>query len=124
MALPTVKTAYECADFGTTVSPFLSQLTDLPSKLIAAGGDLEYLKEIYLSTNPFITAIAFTLSIIPLFVLISEINKNYSQVDRVWSILPVIYNAHYSAWAHLARLETERLNTILVFSLIWGVSIT
>lgn len=123
MALPAVKTAYQCADLGTTVFPFLSQLNDLPSKLIAAGVDLEYLKEIYLSTNPFITTIAFTLSIVPLFVLVSEVNKNYSQVDRVWSILPIIYNAHYSAWAHLAGLETERLNTILVFSIIWGVSI-
>lgn len=123
MALPAVNTVYECTDFGTTVVPFLSQLNYLPSKLVASGGDLEYLKEVYLSTNPFVTAVAFTLSIVPLFVLLSEVNKNYSQVDRVWSILPVIYNAHYSGWAHLAGLETERLDTVLIFSIIWGVSI-
>lgn len=122
MALPTVKTAYDCANFGRTVSPYLSQLNDLPSRLLAAGGDLENLREVYLSTNPFTTALAFTLSIVPIFVLVSEINRNYSQVDRIWSILPVIYNAHYSAWAHLAGLDTERLNTVLIFSAIWGVS--
>jgi hypothetical protein len=123
MALPAVKTAYECADFGRTVAPYFSQLNDLPSKLVASGGDLESLKDIYLSTNPLITSVAFTLSIVPIFVLLSEINKNYSQVDRAWSVLPVIYNAHYTAWAHLAGLDTERLDTISIFSVIWGVSI-
>lgn len=121
MALPIVKTAYECANFERTVLPYFSQLNDLPSSLVASGGDLESLRQIYLNTNPFVTAVAFTLFTVPIFLLLSEVNKNYSQVDRMWSILPTIYNAHYSVWARLAGLDTERLDTVLIFSVIWSV---
>ena len=122
MALPAVKTAYDCADFERTVLPYFSQLNGLPGRLIEAGADLDSLKEVYLSTNPFITALAFTLSLVPVFLLVSEITKNYSQVDRLWSILPSILNAHFSAWSHLAGLDTERVDTVLAFSVLWSVS--
>jgi hypothetical protein len=122
MALPAVKTAYECADFGRTVLPYFSQLNDLPAKLIEAGANPDSLKDVYLATNPFITALAFTLSLVPIFLVVSEITKNYSQVDRIWSILPTILNGHFSLWAHLAGLDTERVDTILAFSFIWSVS--
>ncbi|KAK2767417.1 hypothetical protein FQN54_003573 [Arachnomyces sp. PD_36] len=124
MALPIVKTAYECADIGKTVLPYISQLNDLPSRLVATGGDLDSLKDIYVNTNPLVTAVAFMLFTVPIFIILSEITRNYSQVDRSWSILPTIYNAHYSAWAHLAGVETERLNTVLMFSIIWSIRLT
>jgi hypothetical protein len=123
MALPVVKTAADCADFSKTVLPFFSQLTSLPSRLIDAGIELDSLKQVYLTTNPFTTAIAFSLFLIPLLLIASELNKNYSQVDRLWSILPSVYNAHFAVWARLNGLPTDTINTILTFSLIWSVSI-
>lgn len=121
LPLPDVNSVVECADFGRTVFPFLAQLKTLPASLIEAGTNVDDLKEIYLHTNPFVTAIAFALALCPLFLIASEINKNYSQVDRFWSILPAIYTAHYATWARLAGLSTSKINTVAVLTAIWGV---
>lgn len=121
LALPTVKTVEECADFSKTVLPYLSQLRALPQQLLQSWSNPQALKEIYLSTNPLITALALALFLAPIFLFFSEINKNYSQVDRFWSILPTVYNAHFAAYAHLAGLPTQRLDTLLMFSAIWSV---
>jgi hypothetical protein len=123
MALPLVKTVGDCADIGKTVLPFVSQLASLPARLVESGTDLDRVKLVYLSTNPFITAVAFSLFLVPIFLMVSEITKNYSQVDRCWSILPTIYNAHFATWTRLAGLPTETIYTILTFSLLWSVSV-
>ena len=123
LALPTVKTISQCADYTTTVIPYASQLTELPTRLLQSYNDIEALKAIYLSTNPLISGFAFSLIISPIFLIVSEINKNYSQVDRFWSILPALYNVHLCAYAHLTGLNTQRLDTLSAFSIIWGVSV-
>ena len=122
LALPTIKSTGAAADFTRTVLPFKSQLQELPSRLLQHWSDHEELKAIYLSTNPLISAFALSLFLAPLFLAVSEVNRNYSQVDRLWSILPSIYNAHFCAYAHLAGMHTERLDTLLAFSVIWSVS--
>jgi hypothetical protein len=122
MALPVVKTLAECSSFQKTVLPYLPQLYDLPQQLIQSWNNPAELQTIYLATNPLITAFAFSLFLAPVFLLVSEVNKNYSQVDRCWSILPTIYNAHYSLYAHLNGLETSRLDHLLAFSVVWSVS--
>jgi hypothetical protein len=101
MALPVVKTLTECSSLQQTVLPFLPQLYDLPQQLIQSWNNPAELRTIYLATNPLISALAFSLFLAPVFLIVSEINKNYSQVDRCWSILPTVYNAHYSLYAHL-----------------------
>lgn len=121
LPLPDVNSVVECADFGRTVFPFFTQLRTLPASVIAAGTNLDDLKEIYLHTNPFVTAIAFALFLCPLFLLASEINKNYSQVDRCWSILPAVYTAHYATWARLAGVSTAKIDTVAMLTAIWGV---
>ena len=121
MALPSVKTLKECADYAKTVEPYLPQLYELPTKVFESISDLDALKEIYLSTNPLITAVSLSLFLAPIFLVASEINRNYSQVDRFWSVLPSVYNAHYTLYAHLNGLPTRRLDTLLVVSLIWSV---
>lgn len=123
LPLPAIVSVSEAAELGRTVWPFVPQLLSLPKTLIEVGSDWESLKEVYLATNPFVTAIAFTLALVPILVIISELNRNYSQVDRLWSILPSIYNVHYALWAHLAGLPTEKVKTVAIFSLIWSVSI-
>ena len=122
MALPVVKTIEECADFGKTVAPFLPQLGALPQTLLQSWPNPQELREIYIATNPLISAIAFSLFLVPVFLIVSEVNKNYSQVDRMWSILPTLYNAHFVVYAHLVGVPSQRLDTLLAFSMIWSVS--
>ncbi|KAJ9668269.1 hypothetical protein H2201_001699 [Coniosporium apollinis] len=124
VALPVVKTATDCAEFGRTVSPFLPQLLSLPHQVFQHISSFEELKTLYVSTNPLITALAIALALVPIFLIASEINKNYSQVDRFWSILPTVYNAHYCLWAHMNGLPTIRLDNIIAFSCVWSLRLT
>ncbi|KAK2747051.1 hypothetical protein FQN55_005320 [Onygenales sp. PD_40] len=124
MALPAVHAATDCTDFSLTVLAFLPQLTSLPSRLIESGTDIEALKNVYVTTNPFVTAVAFALFLAPVFLIVSEVNRNYSQVDRCWSILPVVYNAHFTIWSRLHQLPTGNLDTICALSAIWGIRLT
>jgi hypothetical protein len=122
MALPVVKTLTDCSDFQKTVLPYLPQLYDFPQQLLQSYNNPTELRNIYLATNPLITALSFSLFLAPVFLIISEINRNYSQVDRMWSILPTIYNAHYVVYAHLSGLPTTRLDNLIAFSCVWSVS--
>lgn len=123
MSLPVVKSLIECSDFSKTVQPYLPQLYDLPKHLIESWSNLEELKTIYLATNPMITAFAFSLFLFPVFLIISEINRNYSQVDRMWSIIPTVYNGHFVLYAHMSGLPTSRLDNLLACSCVWSVCI-
>ena len=121
-ALPSIKTLGECADFGKTVAPYLPQFKSLPEQAWQSSTDLESLKHLYLSTNPAVTAFAFATALSPIFLVLSEVNRNFSQVDRAWSVLPTLFVAHFTAYAHLSGLPTERLDTLLIASCIWSVS--
>lgn len=121
MALPVVKNVLDCADFSKTVLPYTFQLRELPYQIFDSISNPQALKQIYLDTNPVISAFAFSLFLSPIFLVVSEINKNYSQVDRCWSILPTVYLAHFTAYAHLVGLETTRLDTLLACSCVWSV---
>ena len=122
MALPVVKSAIDCTDLSATVSPYLYQLKTLPQLVFESISNLAALRQVYLDTNPLITALAFSLFLVPIFLIVSEVNKNYSQVDRCWSILPTFYVGHYVTYAHLMGLETKRLDTLLAASIVWSVS--
>jgi len=122
MALPVIKSIADCSSLEKTVLPYLPQLYDLPQQLLQSWNNPAELQNIYLATNPLISALAFSLFLAPVFLVISEFNKNYSQVDRCWSILPTVYNAHYVIYAHLSGLETQRLDNLVAFSAVWSVS--
>ncbi|KAL8837108.1 MAG: hypothetical protein Q9170_002665 [Blastenia crenularia] len=124
MAIPILKSAVACADFSRTVEPYLYQLSDLPQQLYQSATSLQALKELYLNTNPLVSAFVFSLAIAPIFLIISEINKNYSQVDRAWSLLPSVYNLHYVAYGHAKGLPTQRLNSLAIISVIWSARLT
>jgi len=123
-ALPVIRTLADCADFSKTVEPYLPQLYTLPNQIAASITDLDALKHIYTSTNPLISGLAFSIALFPIFLVVSEINKNYSQVDRVWSILPTLYHAHYAIWARLNGLPTQKVDNVLAFSVIWTSRLT
>lgn len=120
MALPLIQSGADVT-FSNTVSPYIPQLYNLFQKVFQSISDPHALTEIYLSTNPLISAFAFSLFLAPIFLVVSEINKNYSQVDRFWSILPTVFNAHYALYAHALGLPTGRLDTVLVLSTLWTV---
>ncbi|KAL4890752.1 hypothetical protein BDV59DRAFT_76654 [Aspergillus ambiguus] len=126
LPLPDIKSIGDCISFNQTVLPFLPQLTTLPERLqvVAAAKDVQGLKEIYLSTNPFVSALGLCLALSVFFLVFSELNRNWSQVDRFWSILPAVYNVHFAAWARMSGLRTEALDTIAVIALLWSVRLT
>lgn len=124
-AIPFVKTLPECADFSKTVEPYIPQLYALPQQILANIASLEGLKTLYLATNPLITTFFFATCIVaPIALIVAEINKNYSQIDRVWSVLPVIFNSHYALWAHLSGLPTQKMDTVMAVSVLWGARLT
>ena len=123
LPLPEVHSPVDCASFSHTVIPFLSQLSTLPVALQEAGKDVNALKEIYLATNPFITALGFCLVLSAFFLVWSEINRNYSQVDRCWSLLPTVYNVHYAVWSRMVGIKSHSLDTIAAISVIWSVGL-
>jgi steroid 5-alpha reductase family enzyme len=127
LSLPVLKTVADSADYTLTVRPYISQLLDLPKQLSVIASSTSKINDLgalYLNTNPLVTAFAFSLLLAPVFLIVSEINKNYSQVDRAWSILPCIYISHYTAWAHKNGLPTQRMDNIFIFSLIWSARLT
>lgn len=121
MALPVVKSLNDCADFQRAVAPYIPQFYDIFQQIFQSITNPQALKVLYVSTNPLITAFSLSLIISPVFLVVSEINKNYSQVDRFWSLLPTFYNAHFVLYAHLLGLPTARLDAVLAISLVWSV---
>lgn len=123
MALPVVKSFADIIDYNKTILPYIPQLYDLPQQVWQSISNPRALMLLYVSTNPLISAFAVSLFLFPIFLVVSEINRNYSQVDRCWSILPTIYNAHFVAYAHVMRLDTTRLDVLLGLSVLWSVSL-
>ena len=76
---------------------------------------------LYLNTNPLLFGFALSVFLGAVFLLAAEVNRNYSQVDRFWSLLPTLYIAHFNLWAHLSGLPTQRLDVILALSVTWSV---
>ncbi|KAL9078006.1 MAG: hypothetical protein Q9157_003066 [Trypethelium eluteriae] len=123
-AVPLIRSLPDCTDFSKVVQPYLPQLYALPQQFLHSATNLDDLKQLYVSTNPLIFAFAFSLALAPIFLVLSEINKNYSQVDRCWSILPTIYNIHYDVWAHMNGLPAYRLDNVVAFSTLWSLRLT
>lgn len=121
MSLPILVSLQDCADWHKTVEPFLPELYDLPQRILDTGGSPSALGWLYLRTNPLVTGFAISLILGGVFLLVSEMNLNYSQVDRMWSILPNLYIIHFAVWAHLVGVPTNRINLIAAFSTIWSV---
>lgn len=124
MSLPVIRTVADCADFSKTVSPYLPQLYDLHNQLFASSTSPEALKHLYISTNPVISGLAFSIALFPVFLIVSEIRKNYSQVDAWWPILPTIYFAHFATWARLSGVPTQRVDNLLAFGVLWTIRLT
>ncbi|KUI55515.1 hypothetical protein VP1G_02876 [Cytospora mali] len=124
MVLPVLQSFPDCVDWSKTVDPYLPQLYELPSKLLNITQPDQGPLDLYLKTNPFISGLALSIFFGAIFFVVSEINKNYSQVDRCWSILPTFYIAHFDLWARLSGVPSQRLDLILFFSTLWSARLT
>jgi steroid 5-alpha reductase family enzyme len=80
--------------------------------------------QLYIETNPLVTAAAVSIFLGAIFWVASEINRNYSQVDRAWSILPALYIGHLSLWARLAGEPHDRIDVVAMFATIWSMRLT
>jgi hypothetical protein len=121
MAIPALHALEECSDFSKTVEPFIPQLYALPEKLIDVFAGRQGLLQLYLETNPLISGFAISILLGAVFLVVAEVNRNYSQVDRCWSLLPTLYIAHFDLWARLAGVPSQRIDAALLFSTIWSV---
>lgn len=121
LPLPDVQSVADCTSLSHSVLSFIPQLQFLPTTISESSKDLASLKELYLSTNPLVTAVAFCLFLAGLAFTLSELTGNYSQIDRLWSILPTVYNAHFAIWARMVGIKSESLDTILLISAVWSV---
>lgn len=126
MVLPVLQSFPDCVDWSKTVDPYLPQLYKLPSRLldVLTSKSDQSLLDLYLQTNPFISGLALSIFFAAIFWVVSEINKNYSQVDRCWSLLPTFYIAHFDLWARLSGVPSQRLDIILLFSALWSARLT
>lgn len=123
MALPQLKSLHDCVDYAKVVEPFIPQLYELPVQIWHNIGSAEGLRQLYVTTNPLISGFAISLLVGLLTLLASEVNRNYSQVDRLWSILPNLYVVHIALWARVAGLPHSRVDLIAVYTTIWSVRV-
>ena len=84
MALPTLNSLEECAEYAKVVEPFLPQLYELPRALqyTITSPDASLL-QLYKETNPLVSGFSFSILLGAFFLVLSELNRNYSQVDRL-----------------------------------------
>lgn len=96
LPLPGLTSVTQAGDYSLSLKPFLPQVAEFPYKILNAASDAGFdghalranLTDAYLSTNPAIAGLTFALALAPVFLVVSEVNRNYSQVDRCWSLLP------------------------------------
>lgn len=121
MALPQIKSLQECVDYAKVVEPFIPQLCQLPHQIWQSLGSLEALRQVYVTTNPLVSGFAVSLVVGLIALIVSEINRNYSQIDRLWSIVPNLYVVHIALWARVAGLPHSRVDLIAICTTLWSV---
>lgn len=119
--LPPFTSIQDATDFTTTVAPYLHQLS--PAHIITLLDGSVSPSEWYFTTNPVITSLVAALSLSVFFFGLQLVTGNSSQVDRAWSLLPPAYIGHYCFYAHYALegVDTQRLDTLVTFAILWGV---
>jgi len=121
-ALPLLKTIEDCADYSKSVEPYIDQFYQLLPRLVASASSIEALQRLYVETNPLITGFSASLFVAGVCLIVSEINRNYSQIDRLWSILPNLHVVHLALWARMTGLPHARIDLVAIFTTAWSVS--
>lgn len=77
--------------------------------------------ELYRSTDPLVTALVVAGGFSALCWVLSLLTREYSWVDRLWSITPPLYAIHFAAYASFGD---ARLNLMAALVVLWGVRLT
>ncbi|KAF6820448.1 DUF1295 domain-containing protein [Colletotrichum sojae] len=121
MALPAISSLQECSEWSKAAEPFIPQLLELPRRIATSP---QALPRIYLETNPLASATFFSLVVGFVVIGVSEYHKNYSQIDRLWSLLPNWYVLHMGAWAYLNGEPAQRVLLAGVATTLWSARLT
>lgn len=81
---------------------------------------MEFL-ELYESTDPLVTALWAAGGFALLCWVLSLITNEYSWVDRLWSVTPPLFAAHFAAYV---GFSDARLNLMAALAVLWGVRLT
>jgi steroid 5-alpha reductase family enzyme len=125
--VPVIKTVADCANFDLTVKPYLEALSSLPQHLTTSYFktlSTDSIVHLYLGTNPLVSAFILSLVLGVVFFVVSEVNRNYSQVDRLWSILPATYVLHFNIWARQHGVANSKLDLLLLTTSVWSTRLT
>ena len=123
-AIPAVKTLSASADFNL-VLPYLSDLTPTLWSLVdAAKASPADVAAWYLRTNPLLTGLVASVLIGFAVWVVSEVARNYSQVDRLWSLLPLAYVLHFDLWARRSGVPSARLDLAAFCVACWSARLT
>jgi steroid 5-alpha reductase family enzyme len=79
------------------------------------------LLELYTTTDPLTTALWVAGGLALLCWVLSLITKEYSWVDRLWSITPALFSVHFAG--HVG-FDDPRLNLMASLTVLWGVRLT
>ena len=77
--------------------------------------------ELYRTTDPLVTALWGAGGFALLCWVLSLLTKEYSWVDRLWSITPPLFAVHFAAYVGFAD---ARLNLMAGLAVVWGVRLT
>ncbi|MGB8329573.1 MAG: DUF1295 domain-containing protein [Polyangiales bacterium] len=80
-----------------------------------------HLIELYKSTDPLTTALWIAGGLALLCWVLSLITREYSWVDRLWSISPPLFAVHFAGHAGFGD---PRLNLMAMLTVLWGVRLT
>ncbi|KAL0078025.1 hypothetical protein J3Q64DRAFT_1646384 [Phycomyces blakesleeanus] len=85
----------------------------------------DLLLEYYRTTDPLVILLVVSGVFAYIHYIVSELTKNYSQVDKSWSILPALYAWHFALHDYLNRGSFHpRLLVASLLITIWGARLT
>lgn len=77
--------------------------------------------EVYRATDPLVTALWVAGGFALLCWVLSVLTKEYSWVDRLWSITPALFATHFAGYV---GFSDARLNLMAGLAVLWGVRLT
>jgi len=77
--------------------------------------------ELYRSTDPLVTALWVAGGLGLACWVLSIVTKEYSWVDRLWSITPALFAVHFAGYV---GFRDPRLNLMATLTVLWGVRLT
>lgn len=118
LARPLAPAFYPSAFFNRAV---LNALDHLPTSYSLGG-----LQSWYTHADPLHPALLFCAVMSFLVWLVGEATGNVSQVDRLWTFLPVAYSVHFTffpVWSGTGELD-QRMLLVLGLQLLWSARLT